>query len=107
MIKAAFKCYIPSAVITTLSVGCIIAASNINHKRNAALATAYSLSESALKLYQEKVIETVGEKKEQQIRDEVAKEQIARNPVSKNEVIVTSSGNTLCYDVLSGRYFKF
>ena len=29
--KAAFKCYIPSAVITTLSVGCIIAASNINH----------------------------------------------------------------------------
>lgn len=53
VIKAAFKCYIPSAVITTLSVGCIIAASNINHKRNAALATAYSLSESALKLYQE------------------------------------------------------
>ena len=106
MFKAAYKCYIPSAVITTVSVGCIIAASNINHKRNAALATAYSLSESALKLYQEKVIETVGEKKEQQIRDEVAKEQIARNPVSKNEVIVTSSGNTLCYDVLSGRYFK-
>lgn len=106
VVKATFKCYIPSAVITILSVGCIIAASNINHKRNAALATAYSLSESALKLYQEKVIETVGEKKEQQIRDEVAKEQIARNPVSKNEVIITSGGNTLCYDVLSGRYYK-
>ena len=104
--KAAFKCYIPSAVITTLSVGCIIAASNINHKRNAALATAYSLSESALKLYQEKVIETIGEKKEQQVRDEVAKEQIARNPASKSEVIITSNGDTLCYDGLSGRYFK-
>ena len=104
--KAAFKCYIPSAVITVLSVSCIMAASNINHKRNAALATAYSLSESALKLYQEKVIETIGEKKEQQIRDEVAKEQITQNPVTKNEVIITESGNTLCYDSLSGRYFK-
>lgn len=104
--KAAFKCYIPSAVITVLSIGCIIAASNINHKRNAALATAYSLSESALKLYQEKVIETIGEKKEQQVRDEVAKEQITRNPASKSEVIITSNGDTLCYDVLSGRYFK-
>lgn len=104
--KAAFKCYIPSTTITVISVGCIIAASNINHKRNAALATAYSLSESALKLYQEKVIETIGEKKEQQIKDEVAKEQIARNPVTKNEVIITSGGNTLCYDCLSGRYFK-
>lgn len=104
--KAAFKCYIPSTVITVLSIGCIIAASNINHKRNAALATAYSLSESALKLYQEKVVETIGEKKEQQIRDEVAKEQVAKNPVSKNEVIITGGGETLCYDSLSGRYFK-
>ena len=104
--KAVFKCYIPSTVITVLSVGCIITASSINHKRNAALATAYSLSESALKLYQEKVIETVGEKKEQQVRDEVAKEKIAKNPASKSEVIITSNGDTLCYDGLSGRYFK-
>lgn len=105
-IKAAYKCYIPSTAITVLSIGCIIAASNINHRRNAVLATAYSLSESALKLYQEKVIETIGEKKEQQIRDEVAKEQITNNPISKNEVIVTGGGETLCYDILSGRYFK-
>lgn len=59
-----------------------------------------------MKLYQEKVVETIGEKKEQQIRDEVAKEQVAKNPVSKNEVIITGGGETLCYDSLSGRYFK-
>lgn len=106
VIKAAWKCYIPSAVLGTLSVTCIIGANSINSKRNTALATAYSLSESALKLYQEKVIETIGEKEERKVRDAVAKEQINRDPVTRKEVIVTDNGSTLCYDVLSGRYFK-
>lgn len=105
-IKAAWPCYIPAAVTGALSVACLIGASSVNVRRNAALATAYTLSESALKDYQEKVIETIGEKKEQDVRDAVAKERIARDPVSSREVIITERGNTLCYDVISGRYFK-
>lgn len=105
-VKVAYKCYVPSVIVSVLSIACIITASNINNRRTAALATAYSLSESALKLYQEKVMETIGEKKEQQIRDEVAKEYIVQNPMTNSEVIITESGNTLCYDPLSGRYFK-
>jgi hypothetical protein len=105
-IKAAWPCYIPAAVTGALSVACLIGASSVNVRRNAALATAYTLSESALKDYQEKVIETIGEKKEQDVRDAVAKERIARDPVSSKEVIITERGNTLCYDVISGRYFK-
>ena len=65
----------------------------------------YTLSESTLKEYQEKVVETIGEKKEQSIRDSVSKDKMVKNPV--REVILTESGgNTICYDVLSGRYFK-
>lgn len=55
--------YIPSAVIGILSISCIICASSVNVKRNAALATAYSISESALREYRGKVVETIGEKK--------------------------------------------
>ena len=40
------------------------------------------------------------------IRDKIDKEHIDRDPVSKKEVIVTKAGETLCYDSLSGRYFK-
>jgi hypothetical protein len=105
-IKGAWTCYIPSAVVGTLSIFCLIGASSVNVRRNAALATAYTLSESALKEYQEKVIETIGEKKEQSVRDAIAKDRIDRNPVSSREVIITERGNTLCYDVISGRYFK-
>lgn len=70
------------------------------------MATAYKLSESAFKEYQEKVIETVGKKKETAIKDSIMKEQLNNNPISNNQVIVTTIGDTLCYDSLSRRYFK-
>lgn len=105
-VKAAWTCYIPAAVTGTVSIACLIGASSVNARRNAALATAYTLSESALKEYQEKVIETIGEKKEQTIRDAVAKERIEKTPVTSKEVIITEKGNTLCFDYVSGRYFK-
>ena len=56
--------YIPSILVSVLSATCLISATSVNCRRTAALATAYSLSENALKEYQEKVIETFGEKKE-------------------------------------------
>lgn len=105
IVKKVGPVYIPSIVTCGMSAACIIGASSINLKRNAALATAYSLSENALKEYQSKVLETVGPKKERSIRDEVAKEKVDKNPVTNNEIIITSTGNTLCYDTVSGRYF--
>lgn len=105
-IKATWICYIPAAVTGCVSVFCLIGASSVNVRRNAALATAYTLSESALKEYQEKVIETIGEKKEQSVKDAIAKDRIDQDPVTSREVIITERGNTLCYDVISGRYFK-
>ena len=106
MIRVAWKPYIPAVVSGTVSVACLIGANSVNARRNAALATAYKLSETAFSEYREKVIETIGEKKEKTVKDKVAKERIEKNPVSKNEVIVTNKGNTLCFDPISGRYFK-
>ncbi|MDR1066193.1 MAG: DUF6353 family protein [Clostridiales bacterium] len=105
-VKTAWTCYIPAAVTGCLSIACLIGASSVNIRRNAALATAYALSESAMKEYQEKIVETIGEKKERAVRDAVTRDKIDRDPVSNREVIITKKGNTLCYDVISGRYFK-
>jgi hypothetical protein len=105
-VKLTWKYYVPAAVTGTVSIACLVGASSVNARRNAALATAYTLSETAMKEYREKVIETIGEKKERVVRDEVAKEKVKSDPVSKKEVIITEKGNALCYDVLSGRYFK-
>lgn len=106
MAKLTWTCYIPAVITGGLSVICLIGASSVNARRNAAFATAYTLSESALKEYQEKVVEHIGEKKEQAVRDAIAKDKLEQDPVTNREVIITDKGNTLCYDALSGRYFK-
>lgn len=106
VVKVTWKCYIPAAALATVSTGCLIGSSKVSLKRNAVLATAYKIAETAHKEYREKVIETIGEKKEELVRDKVAKEKLDQNPTRNCEIIVTDHGNTLCYDVLSGRYFR-
>lgn len=106
LVKTAWKPYIPAMVMGTASVACLIGASSASTRRSAALATAYKLSETAFGEYKEKVIETIGEKKEAIIKDKVAKTKLEKDPVSKKEVIITPSGKTLCYDSISGRYFE-
>jgi len=103
--RLTWKCYIPAAVTGAVSIACLIGASSVNARRNAALATAYNLSAEALKEYRGKVIETIGEKKEQAVHDAIAKDKIDRNDIDNREVIVTKGGKTLCYDVTSARTF--
>ena len=105
-VKLCWRCYIPTIVTGALSTVCIIGASSVNLKRNAALAAAYTMSETALKEYQDKVVETIGEKKEKAVREAVAKDKLEKDPIANREVIVTGTGITRCYDAISGRYFE-
>lgn len=106
VVKAAYRCYIPAALMGVVSIGCIISASNVSAKRNAAIASLYTISERTLQQYQSKVIEEIGVKKERKIKDSSLKSKIDDDPVSNNEVIVTGNGEMLCYEALSGRYFN-
>ena len=105
ILRITWKCYIPTAVMGLASIGCIIGANSIHLRRNAALASVYSITEATLKEYQEKVVETIGKNKEQKLRDDIAQDTLTRNPVEDRQVFVTDRGSTLCYDALSGRYF--
>ena len=103
--KTVWKCYIPATITGLMSAICIISAVSVNSRRTAALAAAYTLSESTLKEYQEKIIETVGDKKSQVVKDAVAQEKISKDPIENKEIIITNNGNVLFYDILSSRYF--
>lgn len=106
IVKTAWKPYIPAAVTGVASIACLVGASSVNARRNAALAAAYALSETTLADYKEKVVETIGEKKAQEVKDAIAKDKIDNDPVSRKEIVITDKGETLFYDSLSGRYFK-
>lgn len=105
-IKTTWKCYIPSVVTGSVSIACIIGARSVDAKRKAALATAYKLSETAFAEYREKVTETIGERKERDIRDKIDKDRIEKHPIDNREIIITATGDTLCFDYYSKRYFK-
>lgn len=106
LFKAVWKCYIPMGISFTAGAMCILGAHKLDSMRNAALATAYQLSETALREYKNKVVETIGENKEKAIRDEVAKDKVRANVPVANQIIVTGKGKTRCYDGQTGRYFE-
>lgn len=105
-VKVAWKPYIPAVLTGVASVTCIIGASTVSTKRNAALAAAYTLSEKTLLTYRDKVVETIGEKKEKEVREKIAQDEVDKHPISTSQVIITSKGTTLCKDSLSKRYFE-
>lgn len=105
VVKSCWKCYIPAVITGAVSTACLIGANSVNSRRYVALTTAYKLSETALTEYRDKVVETIGEKKEQNIRDKVSAETIKKTPVSSSEVFISGNGESLCFDPMSGRYF--
>ncbi len=78
----------------------------IGYRRTAALAAACTIAENSLQTYQQKVIETIGEKKEVAIRDDICKEEIAKNPVIEKGSCSYRMREFLFYDPMSGRYFR-
>lgn len=105
VVKAAWKPYIPAAVTGITSIACLIGANSVNAKRNAALATAYNLTATAFSEFKNATIETVGEKKEQIIRNKVAEEQVNKEPVNQSAIIVSGTGTTRCFDTITKRRF--
>lgn len=103
--KTVWKCYIPPLIMTAVSIPCVIMGNRVLNRRNAALAAAYTISETALQEYQNKAKEIVGEKKEQQIREAAAKETVEKT-YKKGSTMITGNGDSLFYDELSGRYFR-
>lgn len=105
-VQKVWTCYIPPVSAGVLTIAAIVGANRIGSRRAAAVAAAYAISEKAFTEYKDKVVEKVGAKKEQAVRDEIAQDRIDRQPVGKQEVIVTGAGDVLCCDAMSGRYFR-
>lgn len=103
-VKTTWKCYVPAVVTGVASAACLIGSTSVSVRRTAALATAYNISQNAIKEYKDAVIETVGEKKAEVIKDKVAEKQIEKYATGNN-VIVTGNGQLLCLDPLTGTEF--
>lgn len=104
-LELVWRLYIPPVTLGTLTVASIIAANHIGGRRAAGLATAYAISERALEQYQEKVVEKIGERKEQQIRDEIIQDRVNDTFTEGIEIFGDPTGD-LCVDKFSLHYFR-
>ena len=105
-VKAVWPLYIPTVATAATTIACVVMTNRITTKRATALAAAYTLSEKVIEEYKEKVVEKFGASKEREVHDSIAQDHVSSNPVTKQEVIISASGEELCYDMYSGRYFK-
>lgn len=105
-IRLVLPLYISPLSIGIVTITSIIVANKISSKKIAALTVASGISERALQEYKAKVIEKLGERQDRTIRDEVAQDRVRKYPPKSNEVILAGTGEVLCYDMLTGRYFQ-
>lgn len=105
-VKVLAPLYIPSVLSTCAGITSIVCSRNMTNSKIAAMTTAYTVSETALKTYKRKVKEIVDEEKYEEIKSEVNKERLKRTPIGDREIYMANKGDVLMFDSSSGRYFK-
>jgi hypothetical protein len=103
--RLVWKLYIPSAISTISTVSCVIGANRMEAKKTIAANAVLAVTERAYSDYRNKIIEELGPRKDQSIRDKVVADQVANNPPPSQEVLVTGPGNVLCCELFTMRYF--
>ena len=86
------------------TIAAAVGTHTIHTKRANAMAALYAVTSNKLDDMSEKAEKMLGPKKTQQLRNEIAQDQVDRNPLDSNEIVMVG-GNELCYDEWSGRYF--
>ena len=105
IVEATWKFYVPAVLSGAGTIACIVGANQIGLRQKAALAAAAAMFEQGLREYKDKVVEVIGEKKEQEVHDKIMQDRIDKNPPDK-QVVILAGGDQLCLESLSGRYFR-
>ena len=98
-IETAGMTYLPTVITGVATIGCIFGANVLNKRQQAALMSAYALLDNSYKEYKKKVAELYGEDVDQEVRDELVKD-------NYDDTIEVSDNKRLFYDEFSERYFE-
>lgn len=105
-LKTVLPIYIPTIIMGVVTVACFVGSNSVSIKRQAALASAYSLSREALKDYEGKVVDIFGKNKAEKVKHEIAKDKVVSEPPTDKTIIDTGRGTTIFRDVVAGGDFK-
>lgn len=104
--KAVWKDYTPAAICEIGGAALLIGSSRAYANRNANLANALYISETAYRNLQDKLDEKLTKKQVNEIRDSLAEDKVRENPPENNTIIITDNGKHLFFDAMTGQYFR-
>lgn len=98
---------VPPVLMGATTAACIIGSDKISAKRIATLSAAYTIADTALKEYKDKVEEIAGEKKARAIQESITKDRVNKSqpPEDISQLPTVGNGRVLCKDTYSGRFF--
>lgn len=108
------KCYIPTFLVGTGTIACVVGANVLNQRQQATLMSAYALVDKSFSQYKGKLIELYGEDTHKNVVDAIAVEEAkeinvySQGFVSNLSLIPSTHQQTkqLFYDEYSHRYFE-
>lgn len=104
--KLVWKLYIPPAIATIGTIGCIAGSNRIGTQKVLAAQSALAVSQQALTNYRDKVVEEFGAHKDRAIRDKIAEERLHDDPPCSQDAVLIGSGTVLCCELFTMRYFN-
>ena len=99
-VNVAGVAYIPTVLVGTATVACILGSNLVSRRQQATLMSAYALLDRSYKDYKNKTNELYGDDAGKQIRESIAKDKYTGDESSGDD------GKELFYDFYSGRYFE-
>ena len=109
IVKECWKLYIPTAISLGLTIASAILSNRAASKKMKILAAAYSLSEAALNEWKSTTKEMVGDKKFQEVKEQVAVNKMKKMEKSETKntdaPIIVGDGKIPCSDAFPGRCF--
>lgn len=113
---SAWKCYIPTVIIGTATITCIISSNLLTRKQQAALTGAYVMASKQLQDYRSKAKELYGEDADKKIMDAIVTEKakditlyspgMMGNPTLDFGDLSDPEKKRTFYDCMSERYFE-
>lgn len=104
-VGATWKCYILPTLSCGLTIFLMVWSHKIQGRKLVALASAYSLTDTAFREYKGKVEELVGKKKIEEINHSINQDKVKDLTVLDGDILSTNGGDVLCVDGWTGLKF--
>ena len=105
-LKISAPYYWKAGISGGLSVGCVLVAHKVNLTRISSLGTMYMLAKNELKEVTDKIVETDGQKKMDEINHKIANEVREKTVVDSDDVYDTGTGDILIIDKYMHKQFR-